>query len=651
MNLFKSSIVVFFVFLSHILQAQYVFDIPSFDDSKIEVPEIFANENEITLKKDVKIQFVQNEKGVSQYYMLHEKTQINSDDAIERNNRVYIPYRSDEKLVTNMLRVILKSGKVILLDEKDIKEEIDEERGIKYNYYAVTGLEKGCVVEKIFIKEQAPNLKGNTIELQSENPIVKASFELIFPNHLEFKYKSYNQLNEATLNPDKYGGNASLSVFNSNVPGLSDDEMYANLEVNLQQFRYKLDTNNATGAQNLYNFNEFANNVYDNIFGDLDKKTDKAITDFAKGIQKENNELKQIQTIESFIKSSIGYNRYFNSNKNLSDVFDSKQANQAEIVKIYVAVLKKFNIKTELAFTTSRFDVIFDPDFESYENLREVLLYFPNSKVYVEPHSFEYRTPLFNHVYGNNFGLFVKEKEFGGTKMGIGSLEFIEIPKEITHDFMDITIDFTEDLNNPTVHTKIEYGGYAAVNFQPLKEYVPLEQYNDILKQIAENYTQGGEILNMQTENDGVENIGRKRFVLDLKFEGNLLTQKAGPNILFKLVETIGRQLEFYQEEKRKQPVEIDYPHYYTRKITLKIPKGYKIKSLDNAKMNFETQIKNQTVAKFVSDVKITSSELVVDNEEFYSVINYPLEVYESYKKVINAAADFNKIVVILEKE
>jgi hypothetical protein len=652
MNFTKSALLLLFMAMTQPFHAQYVFENPSFDDTKIEIPAIFADEKEITLKRDVKIQFVQSEKGVSQFYFIHEKTYINSDDAIERNNRVYIPYRSStENLVVNKLRVILKSGKIISLDNKDIKEEIDEERKISYQYYAVNGLEKGCIVEKIFIKEQAPKLDGTSIDFQTEIPTVQTTFELIFPNHLIFKHKSYNELEEAVYAKEKHGENASLMVKAEMVVGLNDDEKYANREVNLKQFRYKLDENLANGAKNIYQFKSFASDVYENIFTALDKKTDKSISEFIKKIKVEKDELKQIQAIENHIKSSIGYNNYFNSNKTLADVFNSKQANQVEIIKIYIAVLKKFNIKTELVFTSSRFDVIFDPEFESYENLRDVLLYFPNSKMFLEPHSFEYRTPLFNHVYGNNYGLFVKEKEFGGAKMGIGSLEFIEIPNDITHDFMNIVIDFTEDLNNPIVHTKIEYGGYAAVNFQPLKEFMPLNQYNDILKQIAENYTLGGEVLTLETQNDGIENIGKKRFVLDLKFEGNVLTQKAGPNILFKLGETIGRQMEFYQDEKRVQPVEIDYPHYYTRKITLKIPKGYKIKGLESANMNFDTKINDQIVAKFESKVKITDSTLVVDNEEFYSVIHYPLEVYESYKKVINAAADFNKIVVILEKE
>ena len=41
---------------------------------------------------------------------------------------------------------------------------------------------------------------------------------------------------------------------------------------------------------------------------------------------------------------------------------------------------------------------------------------------------------------------------------------------------------------------------------------------------------------------------------------------------------------------------------------------------------------------------------LTNENSEFYNIINYPLDKFEDYKAVINAAADFNKIVIIVTK-
>ncbi len=65
------------------------------------------------------------------------------------------------------------------------------------------------------------------------------------------------------------------------------------------------------------------------------------------------------------------------------------------------------------------------------------------------PTEIEYRIPLIPDQLAGTNGLFIKEKVLAGTKMGIGEISIIDIPGvEITHDIMDITIDFTKDIEN-----------------------------------------------------------------------------------------------------------------------------------------------------------------------------------------------------------
>ena len=108
--------------------------------------------------------------------------------------------------------------------------------------------------------------------------------------------------------------------------------------------------------------------------------------------------------------------------------------------------------------------------------------------------------------------------------------------------------------------------------------------------------------------------------------------------------------MELYQENKRMMPVEIDYPHSYERKITILLPKGVTVKNLEKFNMNFKTDINNKTEAAFISNYKTQAEEIIIENTEYYNIINYPLEHFDSYKAVINAAADFNKIVLVLNK-
>jgi hypothetical protein len=612
-------------------------------DNKISVPKKYADEKEVILNRTLKIEIAVDKNAVTQYRLIHEKKYI--------NNRIYIPIGGNENILTTKARVILKNGKVITLDKKDIKEEIDEEKGMKYNYFALNGLEKGAVIEKLYIVEESPDLKGNTIKMQDEYPIAEYNFELVTPAHLVFKTKSYNGLGEPVLDEKKYENKKVLTINSNDIEAISDDEEYSNRNVKLKLFRYKLDVNLYTGKRNINNFKEYATSTFELINTPADKKQDKAIASFCETIQKSKDPQEQIWNIENKIKKSINYDKYIDSKESLSDVIKTKQANSLDIIKLYTAVFKYFKIEQNLVFTTNRYKVPFDKDFESHENLNEFLFYFPTVNKYLTPTEIEYRIPLIPYYLGNNNGLFIKEKIFAGVPMGIGEINFIEMPgTEITHDYMDITADFTKNLENPLITSRLTFGGYAGLNFQPIKDFVSAEQYQSMLKSISENYTLNSEYKTLTTENDGLDFVGKKPYIMNLTFEGKDMIQKAGGNYLFSVGQTIGRQMEFYQENKRMLPVEIHYPHYYTRKIKIILPEGATIKNLDKFVMDYKTQLDGKTEAAFISNYKQNKNEVIIENTEYYNIINYPLSSFEEYKAVINAAADFNKIVVILNQ-
>ncbi|TDW52427.1 uncharacterized protein DUF3857 [Flavobacterium sp. 270] len=618
-------------------------------ENTINVPQKYKDEKEVILNRTIKIEMVIEKNQAAQYRLIHEKKYINSDDAIERNNKIYIPFDNDVNILVTKARVIQKNGKVITLDKKDVKEEVDEEKGMKYHYFALNGLEKGSVIEKLYVFEEAPNLKGNTVKMQDEYPIADCSFELIAPEHLVFKTKSYNGLSEPVLDDKKIEHKKILTVTEKDVPALSDDEEYSNWNVRIKLFRYKLDSNTYTGGKNLNSFKEYATSTFEIINPALDKKQEKAVASFCSGIEVSKDPQEQIWNIENKIKKTIVYDKYIDTKPGLSDVIKTKQANSLDIIRLYIAVFKYFKIEQNLVFTSNRYKIPFDKDFESQENLSEFLFYFPAVKSYLTPTEIEYRIPLFPNNLGNNNGLFIKEKVFAGVPMGIGEVNFIEIPgTEITHDFMDITVDFTKDIENPLITSNMTYGGYSGLNFQPIKDFVSAEQYQTMLKSIAENYTLKTEYKTLTTENDGTNFIGKKPFKLNLTFDGKDMIQKAGGNYLFSVGQTIGRQMELYQQNKRELPIEIEYPHYYTRKIKILLPDGAKIKNLDKFAMNFKTELNGKTEAAFTSNYAQNKNEVTIENTEFYNIINYPLTSFDQYKAVINAAADFNKIVVIV---
>jgi hypothetical protein len=618
-------------------------------NTAISIPPQYKDDKEVILLRNTKIELAVKGKSATQYYMIHEKKYINSNEAIERNNRVYIPFKIDESVIETKLRVILKDGKVLLFDKNDIKEEIDEEKEIKYTFFAITGLDKGSVIEKIFILEENPELEGKTFKLQSNIPIIRNEFQLIYPKHLKFKTKCYNGLAEPVIGVAKDTLKGTLTVAEDNIPGIEDDEKYSNRDLKLKLFRYKLDENHYTGAKNISSYAKFTSNFFDRINPELDKKQQKLIEDLCSQIPKSNDTQEQIWNIENKIKKTINFNKYSNSFETIGDILKAKQANKIDMLKVYLAVLKQYNIESKVVLASNRYEIPFDKDFESYENLDECLLYFPSIKKYLTPTEIEYRIPFFPDPLGNNNGLFISQKMFGGVAMGISEVSFIELPSaEITRDIMDITVDFTEDVENPKITTDVTFGGYTAINFQPVKDFASADQYQAFLKSIAKNYTLDAEYTSLKTENEGLDYVGKKPFIMKIAFDGKELVQKAGGNYLFSVGKLIGSQMELYQENKRVLPVEIDHPHSYVRNIKIKLPKGMKAKNLEKFVMDFKTQIENKAQAGFVSNYSEKNGEINVTNSEYYNVVNYPLENFTDYKNVINAAADFNKIVVIL---
>ncbi|MFT3794100.1 DUF3857 domain-containing protein [Flavobacterium sp.] len=647
------SFLVFFIGTGHFFAQEYTFKDYNWDEKNktTDIPEKYKNENEVILNRTVKIELVSDKSAPRQYYLLHDKLFVNADDAIERNNKIYIPLGENDNIITTKVRVILKSGKTILMDKKDIKEEVDQEKGMRYHYFAVNGLEKGAIIEKIIIREETPEINGNTCKMQAEYPIAQLDFELIYPHHLVFKTKSLNGVPEPLVVEDTVAGRNTLRILDKDIPALDDDEQYANWNAQVRMFRYKLDENLYSGAKNMFSFKAFATAAFDRFNEELDKKQQKAVADFCSSIPKSSDLQEQIWNIENKIKKTIVYNQYIDSSPGLADVLKTKQANQTDILALYLAVFKQMKIENNIVFTSDRFKVPFQEDFESYENLSEILFYFPSIKKYMTPTEIEYRIPLFPSRLANNRGLFIKSRLFGGVAMGTGEIAYIDIPGvDVTHDTMDITIDFTKDVENPSVTHQITFGGYSAISMQPIKDFVSAEDYKTILKSIAENYTVQKDYKTLKTENDGVDNIGKKPFIFSVGFEGRDLVKKAGTTYLFSVGQTIGRQMELYQENKRVMPVEIDFPHAYTRKIRIILPSGITVKNLDKLAMDYKTTINGNTEAAFNSKYEQKGNEILIENEEYYKKTDYPLEQFEQYRSVINAAADFNKIILVLNK-
>jgi len=650
-NIFILCSLFFFNFQQGISQ-EFSFKSEDFNNDKIELTAEEKELDGIILFQDRKVEIIPEGETTRQFFLYHEQILVNSDKSIEENNKIYIGFSRNSKIITNKNRVILPNGKTIELNKNDIHEEVDQETGYKYQYYAVKGLEKGAIIEKLYIKEETPTYSGRSYYFQKGYPIKKSTFQLIFPSYLTFKHKSYNGLPEGVLTEDEENETKVIEIVAENLDAEASSEKLSNPAIHEKKFRYKLFENAYSGERNFFNYKQFAKNLFSKYDFELDKQEKAELIEFFKYVLVSTDEKKNILNIENEIKNRIRYNKSFDENKSLKDIFKNKQANLVELMILYRQAFDYFGVKSEFILTSDRFEYPFDSEFETSSSLSDVLIYFPNSDQYLDFANMSLRSPLISPGLGNTEGIKIKEVSFSGNKMATSESIFIELPEgKITHDTMRIMADLTKDIENPLVNTKITFGGYSNSNLQPLKTFLDEKQYNNALLEIGKTYTSDIEIDSISLEDDGMKNVGKKNVKADIKYHSGDLVQNAGDKILYKVGNLIGKQDEIYTDQQRTLPIELRYKRYYTRYITLLIPEDYTISNPEILNLDHRLEEKGETVALFSSSYKMDGNKLIIENNEHYSKIEYSLKEFEEFRKVYNAAADFNKLTLVLEKK
>ena len=97
--------------------------------------------------------------------------------------------------------------------------------------------------------------------------------------------------------------------------------------------------------------------------------------------------------------------------------------------------------------------------------------------------------------------------------------------------------------------------------------------------------------------------------------------------------------------------MELEYPNQQLRSIYVTIPKGYRLNGLEGLNIDKALTEKGQRACQFVSSYKLTNDTLIITVDEYYTTTFYPKERYEEFRQVVNAAADFNKLQLVFEKE
>ena len=611
-----------------------------------------AKLSELTLFRHTQHEYVYEDKSSPVvYYTRHEITRVNNDQAVSSNNRIYIPMYRVLELTEVKARTINAGNRVMEIDKADIKEVEDKEAGAGYKIFAIDGAEVGSLIEFYYTCKMSPKFFGREY-FQSETPAKKASFKLISPQNLRFEFKSYNGFPEVVKEESSEEKNIYTAT-GTDVAALKE-EAFSSCNDNRKRVEFKLTFNSVNGHVKLFTWEHAGRNIYEQMHN-LDKKEEKESAKILKAIKPEQykTDFLKAAAIEDYVKTKFYINENAGASDHISAIAKNKFGGKYGITRLTVSLLEKAGIPIELVITNDRSDVKMDGSFESYNYLDAYLIYLPKEDKYIVPYLPQYRLEMTPAEFTANQGLFVRTMMVQDFPHPVSEIKYIPAPKAAeNHDNMIIAVDFEEDLSSNTIQLDRSFKGYQASYIKSVLPLLDEEKKQDILKELVKFMAQDSDIQEMKFEKTDVDfKTFQEPLVVKSKFKSAAFVERAGPTVLLKVGELIGPQSELYQEEKRLTPVENDYNRSYLRSITVNIPEGYEIQNIKDLVLNEKATGENKEIVySFVSDYKLEGNKLTVEVEEFYESIYFPLEKFEDFRKVINAAADFNKIVLVMKK-
>jgi hypothetical protein len=611
----------------------------------------YDKESAVTLFDKRRIEYVDIKEELAAYKTLHKLIHVNDDRGIEGFNKVYLPVNDNADIVDIRARTILPNGKIIEVDKKNIKDLKEKDR--QYKIFAMEGLEKGCEVEFYYTYRTDAAYFGREI-LQGEVPVLDVQVEVLSPARLVFETKGYNDVQKAT--DSLVGAKRISSLHLQDIPGV-DEEKYAWYAANLKRLEYRLSYNaSRSKTERLFTWNDLAKRAY-GIYATYSekelKKTEGLISDA--GWKNNGDETATVVAVENYLKKNIATREDIQGEdaENLEKVIKNKIASHRGMLRLYGAIFSKLGITHEFVLCGSRNEYAIDKTFENWNNCDNQLIYFPKLKKFLAPTSIEWRFPWINPVWAGSNGLFCK-----GTTIGNFTTAIAEIRPVVLEDYtqssnnIEASVRLNATADTLVISAKQLYRGYSSMYYKASFTFNSEEDQKLMIKELVKFGTQSENIVNSKVENKDFDSYHtNKPFILDATVNASELVEKAGNKVLVKIGEIIGTQVELYQDKPRRFQMDLQYPHILDRTIDFTIPDGYQVKNLNDLNISKVYVENNEPSMGFESTYKQEGNMVKIHILEQYRRINYPLSLYDQFKAVINAAADFNKVTLVLEKK
>jgi hypothetical protein len=604
--------------------------------------------SELILRQHTQYDYVFENSQFVMYATIHRIVYVNNNEAVQKHNRIIISMTNALELVKIRARAINKEGKAINFDESNLKELKNEESGKAYKIFAIEGIELGSEIEYYFVRKMRPSI-FDRVFVQFDVPVKMNSFLLTCPEHLQFDFKTYHNFPAV-----KEEENSEMNVYLTSmkdVPALKE-EAFSNFNPNRKRIEFKLAYNTARSKSRLYTWDEAAKTFYE-LLTKVSKEDQKALVKFVKTLGDNASESMdtRIKNVESKIKTTIQVSESREGSlAEIASILKVKLASHQGMTRLFLAVFNSLNIQCNPVLTCSRESIKFDADFDTWAFLDDYVLNFPETKKFLSPYVFECRYPFVKPEFTAQKGLFMQPFTSGNTTSALSVIgEIPAVDYTYNLDNLELDILFSDDLSSNEIRQSREFGGYNAGYFTPYYDVMSKDQKEEMIHQLTKQTAPDAKI-NKWTAGPALDSKSNN-FMLSVDFQSSHFVERAGSRILFKVGELIGPQIEMYRDDERTVAVENDFNRMYNRVIKINLPPGYRVKNADDLVIDIAYMDEDDVPFSFKSDYSLEGNVLVVHIEEYYKEIYAPLSRYEDFRKVVNAAADFNKITLVLEKK
>ena len=567
----------------------------------------------------------------------HSIIRVNSEKGIKTHNRVYIPMRGVQKLINIKARVLTEDGKIINLTKSNIKELDNVEGYGSYKIFALEGVVKNSQVEFIYTVENKLSSVG-AIVVQKDYDVKEAEVIIRKPASLKCDIQPYNgfpRFSETIVE----GNRKAFTAVALDVPAMIDEKSAAP-DANRMKIAYVVRPKMSNDM-----WQGLKTSLVNNYVYAKSRKLKGFIEEFEVYQEQQTDNTNFINQMASFIHSRINLVKGSQQDLNsLNAILVSKQASHQGVVKVFTALLNHYNVDYQLVLSSNRFRHRFDRHFYSAFNLQELLLYFPEEDKFLVPSNENSRLDYAPSSYISNDAVFITSEDYDFAPLNVPSSEH-------TKTIRDFTLSINEDLE-AVVTCKQQLTGYKAKMVRGAYKYFKKEDINRFKSIFATsgiedvNYSDfeiSNEALHFITDNTPLE--------MNWTYTAPSLVEEVGNDIIFNVGKVIGTQAEFYQEEKRVNPVELDFPNIYNYYFEIEIPEGYTVAGLEEFNIDKKVIPDNSMGCFFTSTTAIKDNKIVIKVTEQYDDLNMELSYYEGYKDVVNAAFDFSQLSLIFEKQ